>query len=76
MLFEIFCQDFYPFIQKLNSNFYFYINYPSFNKLTIKNRFVLSLSRKFFDQLTQVKSFTQLDFIRIYYCIKIKENNK
>ena len=64
------------FVGKTNGNFRLYVDYWGLNDLTIKNWYTLFLISKLLDQLSQVKRFTQLDFISAYYQMRIKESNK
>ena len=46
------------FDKKPDRSFYFYIDYRSFNNITIKNKYLLLLIDKLLDQLGQTKRFT------------------
>ena len=52
------------------------VDYWAFNKLTIKNKYLLPLVRKFLDWLGQVWQFTQLELTSAYYRIRIQKGNK
>lgn len=54
---KFFAKAFIFFVEKLDSNFYLYINHYGFNNLTIKNQYLLLLIGKFFHQLDQTKQF-------------------
>ena len=64
------------FVHKPNSSLCLSVNYRGLNNLIIKNWYFLPLIGKFLDRLSQTKQFTQLDFISVYYQIRIKEGNE
>ena len=47
------------FDKKQDGSLHLCVDYQGFNNLTIKNRYLLSLIGESFDQLSQVKRFTQ-----------------
>lgn len=55
------------FDQKQNKSVCLYIDYKSFNNLTIENRNLLLLIGETLDRLGQAKHFTQLDLTNIYH---------
>ena len=55
------------FNKKPNSSLYLYINYQGLNNLMIKNRYFLPLIVEFFNRLSLVKWFPQLDLTNTYY---------
>ena len=50
-------------VRKLVSEFRFCIDYRAFNKITIKNQYILPLINKILRKLSSVTSFTKLDII-------------
>jgi hypothetical protein len=64
------------FILKKDGNLRLYINYRSFNKITIKNRYSLPLIRKILNRLSGAAVYTKLDFKKIYYRIRIKKGDE
>ncbi len=55
------------FDKNLNGSFCLYIDYQSFNNLTIKNWYSLSLIKISLNWLAQANQFIQLDLTSIYY---------
>ena len=53
--------------KKPNASLWLCVNYQRFNKLTIKNQYLLLLVKKFLDWLAQARRFTQLDLSNVYY---------
>ena len=64
------------FIKKKNNSLRLYVNYKDLNKIIVKNRYLLSLIKESLDKLEKVKIYTQFDLTTIYYCIRIKKNDK
>ena len=59
------------FIQKQDGSPHLCVNYRELNNLTIKHQYPLLLIKKFLDWLGWAKCFTQLDFTKTYYQIRI-----
>ena len=74
--FQSFVNAFVLFISKFNENFRFCIDYKNLNELTIKNRYSLFFIKKNLNRFVDVKRYTKLNFTIIYYCLKIKKNDK
>ena len=64
------------FDKKSDGSFHLCVDYQSFNNLTIKNRYPLSLIGKSLNRLSQAKRFIQLDLTSAYHQIKIKEGDE
>ena len=52
------------------------MDYHGLNKITIKNRYPLSLISGLLDQLGQVKVYTKIDLQEAYNLVRIKKGNK
>ena len=57
------------FILKKNEDLRLYINYRDLNKITIKNRYSLSLISKTLNRLNNIKRFIKVNLKNIYYRI-------
>jgi hypothetical protein len=64
------------FILKKRGGLRLYIDYRGLNRITKKNRYLLSFISKIFDRLVGVKRFIKLDLKNAYYHIRIKEGDK
>ena len=64
------------FDRKPDKSFRFCVDYRGLNNITIKNRYLLPLIRKSFNQLGRAKRFTQLDLTNAYHRIRICEGDK
>ena len=53
-----------------------YVNYRDLNKITIRNRYPLSLIDELRDRVTGSKRFTKLDLITAYNNIRIKKGDE
>ena len=53
-----------------------YVNYRDLNKITIRNRYPLSLINELRDRVTDLKRFTKLDLITVYNNIRIKKGDE
>ena len=53
-----------------------YVNYRDLNKITIRNRYLLSLIDELRDRITDVKRFTKLDLMTAYNNIRIKKGDE
>jgi hypothetical protein len=53
-----------------------YIDYRALNKVTVKNRYLLSLIDSLIDRVASAKYFTKLDLIKGYYEIRIKPGDE
>jgi hypothetical protein len=52
------------------------VDYYSLNKVTIKNRYSISLVEEIIDRLLKAKLFTKLNLRDAYYRLRIKERDK
>ena len=52
------------------------VDYRGLNKITIRNRYPLSLIDELRDRMTGLKRFTKLDLITVYNNIRIKKENE
>ena len=64
------------FDKKPDRSFCFYVDYRSFNNITIKNHYPLPLIGKLLDWLGRAKRFTQLDLTNIYYQMRTCEGDE
>jgi hypothetical protein len=64
------------FILKKDGNFRLYINYRSFNKIIIKNRYPFSLIREILNRFNGAVIYTKFDLKKIYYRIRIKKGDE
>src|SRR5438132_14195086 len=53
-----------------------YVNYRGLNKITIRNRYPLSLIDELRDRMTGLKRFTKLDLMIAYNNIRIKKEDE
>ncbi len=63
------------FDKKLNSSLRLYVDYQSFNNLTIKNEYPLPLVGKLLDRLGTAQRFTQLDLSNTYHQMRIRKRD-
>jgi hypothetical protein len=61
---------------KKDRNLRLYIDYRSLNKLTIKNKYTLSLIGEFINKLSDAAIYIKLDIRNIYYRIRIRFDNE
>jgi hypothetical protein len=64
------------FILKKDGSLRLYIDYRNLNKITIKNRYSLSLVRKIQNRFNGTAVYTKLDLKKIYYKIRIKKGDE
>jgi len=64
------------FVLKSNDKLYLYIDYRNLNIIIIKNCYLLFLITETLDCLYETKYFIVLNLKNVYYCIRIKRNNK
>ena len=64
------------FVFKKNKGLRLYVNYRGLNKITVKNRYPLSLINKILNRLYKIKLFIKLNFKDTYYYIRIKLSDK
>ena len=50
-------------IKKLGDGLRFYVNYKAFNKITVKNQYLISLINKILEKLSSTVRFSKLDII-------------
>lgn len=67
---KVFAGYFILFIKESNNHLPLYIDYHSFNKLTITNCYLLLLISKFSDWLSNVKYFTKPNLTSVYYWLQ------
>ncbi len=59
------------FILKKNDSLHLCMNYWNLNKITIKNRHLLSLISETLNRLSKIKQFTKLNLKNVYHCLRI-----
>ena len=64
------------FIPKKDRSLCLYVDYKGINKITIKNRYPLSLIEELLECLFRAKYFSKIDLKDIYYRIRIKEADR
>jgi hypothetical protein len=64
------------FILKVDRIIRLYVDYCSLNKVTIKNRYSISLIEEIIDRLLKAKLFIKLNLYNAYYRLRIKERDK
>ena len=64
------------FVKKKDGSLRMCVDYRGLNKITIKNRYLLSLISEFFDQLNQAKIYTKIDLRGAYNLLRIKEGDE
>jgi hypothetical protein len=64
------------FILKVDRIIRLCVDYRSLNKVTIKNRYSISLVEEIIDRLLKAKLFIKLNFYDAYYRLRIKERDK
>ena len=64
------------FILKQDGTIRLYIDYYGFNKVIIKNYYLLLLVSEILDQLFKAKIFIKLDLLNAYYRLHIKEGDE
>jgi hypothetical protein len=64
------------FILKKDRNLRLYVDYRDLNKITIKNRYSLSLIKETLNRLSGAAIYTKFDFKKIYYKIRIKKGDE
>ena len=72
--FIFFAKIFIFFIFKKNDNFRLCVDYQNLNAIIIKNRHSLFLIIEILNRLCDVILFIKLNFIHVYYRIRIKKN--
>ena len=63
-------------MKKLNSSFRLCVNYLAFNKVTVKNRFPLSLMTDLREKHNKVTVFTKLDIKNGYNLVWMSEKDE
>ena len=74
--FTNFAKAFIMFVTKKNKNFRLCVDYRNLNIIIIKNRYFLFFIDKTLNRLINAQYFTKLNFKNIYYCIRIRVENK
>ncbi len=64
------------FIFKKNDSLHLCMNYQDLNKITVKNRYSLSLISETLDKLNKVKQFTKLDLKNVYHHLRIQREDE
>ena len=64
------------FVSKKNNDLRLYVDYRELNKVTIKNRYSLSLISETLNRLNEVKRFTKLNLKNAYYRIRIRKGDE
>jgi len=64
------------FIFKKNRDFWIYVDYRRFNKITKKNRYLFPFIEETLDRLQETIVFTKLDVRDTYHRIRIRKGDK
>ena len=64
------------FARKLGGSFRFWVNYKTFNAITMKNKYLLFLIQETLDRLTRAKYFTKLYIVAVFNKIRMAESEK
>ena len=64
------------FVKKPGRGFRLCVNYKTFNAITVKNRYPLTLIQKKLDRLAKAKYFTKLDIVAAFNKIRMAEGEK
>jgi hypothetical protein len=64
------------FILKKDGSLRLYVNYRNLNKITIKNRYPLSLMKEILNRLNGAAIYTKFALKKIYYKIRIKQGDE
>jgi len=64
------------FILKKNDSFHLCMNYQDLNKITVKNRHLLSLISETLDRLNKVKQFIKLNLKNVYHHLRIQHEDE
>jgi hypothetical protein len=64
------------FVFKKNGKFRLYVNYKDLNKITIKNRYSLSLIKEILNRFNGTAVYTKFNFKNIYYKIRIRKKDE
>jgi hypothetical protein len=70
--FKFLIEIFILFILKKDRDLRLYVDYCSFNKITVKNKYTLFLIGEFIDRLYGAAIYIKLDIRNIYYRIQIR----
>jgi hypothetical protein len=63
-------------MSKKDRNLRLYVDYRSFNKVTIKNRYILFLIGEFVNRLSDTAIYIKLDIRDVYYRIRVRSNDE
>ena len=69
-------ETFILFIKKLDDNLRLCVDYRKFNKIIIKNKYLLLFFLKMLKRFAKARKFIKIDIRNIYYRIQIRKNNK
>ena len=69
-------KTFVLFVKKTDDSLRLCVNYRDFNKIIIKNKYLLLLLFKTLDYFAYKKHFTKINIRNVYYRIRIRKNNK
>ena len=69
-------EAFILFIKKFDDNLRFCVNYRKFNKIIIKNKYLLSFFLKTLKRFAKARKFIKIDIHNTYYRIWIRKNNE
>ena len=64
------------FVKKSNNSLKSCVNYRKLNTITIKNRYLISLCEKFFNNISRARWYTQLNLRNAFNLIRIKEEDE
>ena len=59
-------------VKKKDGNGWFYIDYRTFNSLTMKGKFLISIIKEILDELHGIIYFSKLDLCSAYHLIKMR----
>ena len=64
------------FVKKINNSLRLYVDYKKFNKMIIKNNYLLSLLLKTLKRFVYTKYFIKINIRNAYYKIRIRKSDK
>ena len=64
------------FVKKLNKSLRSCVNYRKLNAITVKNRYLISLCKKIFNNVLRARWYTQLNLRNAFNLIRIKEEDE
>ena len=64
------------FIKKINNSLRLCVDYRNFNKIIIKNNYLLSLFSKILKRFAYAKHFIKINIYNAYYKIRVRKRDK